>query len=104
MLCRNNPEAMRVSEFLFEEGIDNRLQRGAADRSLPGWLTDLFLGETRSSWSRLRLLALVEQRSSDGIELPEPEVVWELLTAVVNDDERIDIGILTRRLGLRPGY
>lgn len=103
-LCRTNPETMRISEFLFEQGVDHRLQRAAAERVLPGWMTDLFMGETRASWSRKRLCVLVEQRISEDIPMPDAEDVWAVLSNTVGDDERIDVGLLARKLaiGLAP--
>ena len=100
VLCRTNPETMRVSEFLFEQNVDHRLQRMAAERVLPGWLTDLFIGETRPSWSRKRLGELVEERLSEKILVLGPDDVWTFLSNTVGDDERLDVGVLARRLAI----
>lgn len=100
VLCRTNPETMRVSEFLFEQKVDHRVQRAAAERVLPGWLADLFIGETRPSWSSKRLCELVEERVSGKLAMPGSEDVWTFLSNTVGDDERIEIGALARNMAM----
>ena len=51
VLCRTNAECLRVSQRLFEEGVDHRLQQEATERVLPAWLAELFDGVDRKRWS-----------------------------------------------------
>ena len=51
VLCRTNAECLRVSQLLFEQGVDHRLQQEATERVLPAWLAELFRGVERKKWS-----------------------------------------------------
>jgi hypothetical protein len=97
VLCRTNAECLRVSELLFDAGVDHRLQHEATERVLPAWLAMLFRGEERTKWSVTRLTQLVDRRTDEGATLPDPETVVRFLTDAVGDDA-VDLTILRERL------
>ncbi len=96
VLCRTNAECLRVSQLLFEQGVDHRLQHEATERVLPAWLAELFRGVDRKRWSESRLESLVATRRAEGVELPETDVVIRFLTDAVGDDT-VDLDVFRER-------
>jgi AAA domain/UvrD-like helicase C-terminal domain len=97
VLCRTNAESLRISQLLFEAGIDHRLQHEATERVLPAWLAGLFRGVDRKRWSERGLESLIAQRREENVRLPETTVVVRLLTDAVGDDT-VDLDVLRERL------
>lgn len=98
VLCRTNAECLRVSQLLFEQVVDHRLQHEATERVLPAWLADLFHGVDRKRWSARNLEQLIEVRRQDGSEFPETDRVIRYLTDAVGDD-LVDLDVLRERIG-----
>lgn len=97
VLCRENASAMRVSQALFESGVDHRLQREATERVLPAWLAELFAGTNRAHWSRSSLSTLAAERASSSPTLPSSAELWEILSGAVRNDSLIDVDVLRDR-------
>ena len=97
VLCRTNAESLRVSQLLFEAGVDHRLQREATERVLPAWLGNLFRGVDRKRWSERNLEALIGRRREENVELPDTAVIARFLTDAVGDDT-VDLDTLRERL------
>ena len=105
VLCRTNAECLRVSNLLFEQGIDHRLQQEATERVLPAWLAELFRGVDRKKWSGSKLERLIEMRNGDGVAIPNGDDVIRFLTDAVGDDS-VDLDIFRERMvrGLLPDF
>jgi superfamily I DNA/RNA helicase len=96
VLCRTNAECLRVSQLLFEQGVEHRLQQEATERVLPAWLAELFRGVERNRWSEARLESLIATRRAEGIELPETNVLIRFLSDAVGDDT-VDLEVFRER-------
>jgi hypothetical protein len=97
VLCRTNAECLRVSQLLFEADVKHHLQQEAIEQVLPTWLAQLFRGHERTKWGEVRLRKLIDERSAEGVPLPEADDVIRYLTNAVRD-ETVDLGVLRERL------
>ncbi|MFE0421042.1 UvrD-helicase domain-containing protein [Streptomyces sp. NPDC058953] len=97
VLCRDNREALSLSQSLFEKRVPHRLQRSARDRPVPPWVAVLLgrcgsgsLGETA-----FRDLAA-------GIGAPaerDLERIWQSLRGVARGQRGVvDLGALRRAI------
>ncbi|MEV0401939.1 ATP-dependent helicase [Actinoallomurus sp. NPDC050550] len=99
VLCRNNGEALVVSEILHGAGVPHRLQRSARDRVAPAWLEALFRAVDGSVITRVRFDELVPTLSIPaGLS---PEETWRLLRRTgrgQGNDRSLDLGRLRTAL------
>ena len=98
VLCRTNDKALAISRRLADAGIENRLQRQATERVLPAWLAHLFRDVQRTVWGQNRLASLVEERLDGYPDAPGTDAVWQLLTGLVSDDQRVDLQVVRDRI------
>jgi hypothetical protein len=105
VLCRTNAECLRVSELLFERGVDHRLQQEATERVLPAWLAELFRGVDRKKWSASKLERLIATRDGEGVAIPQSDAVIRFLTDAVGDDN-VDLDVFRERIlrGVLPDH
>ncbi|MET7645733.1 UvrD-helicase domain-containing protein [Streptomyces sp. NPDC005426] len=59
ILCRDNRQALVLSETLFSHGVPHRLQRALQDRPVPAWVAGILRGTTSATLSEERFLALL---------------------------------------------
>lgn len=98
VLCRTNGEALLISEVLRKEGVQHRVQLGAEDRPLAGWVAALFEGWTRAAMNRAACLERLEEVAPDV----DAEEAWAAITWTARGDgERVEIDRLRRGLRRR---
>ncbi|MGW5020896.1 UvrD-helicase domain-containing protein [Streptomyces cacaoi] len=83
VLCRNNGEALRLSEKLHGRGIQHTLRRPALDSPTPAWLARLFSTSTSSRLSKEDVLAFIV--STVGVEEGPAQQIWRLLRKSVGE-------------------
>lgn len=66
ILCRDNGQALLVSERLHTAGLAHRLQCAARDRVVPSWLAELFRVRPERTLTRETFDALVADRALGG--------------------------------------
>ena len=95
ILCRNNGQALIVSERLRRQGLPHRVQGPATDRALAPWLA-ILLGRFQSASVGKRLFL----QACDGIPDIEPEKAWTLLKRTEGDRSptQLNLQILTARI------
>lgn len=59
ILCRDNGQALSISQTLHEAGVDHRLQRSFRDRPAPTWIAGLLAATDASDLSEARFAELV---------------------------------------------
>ncbi|WP_196451281.1 ATP-dependent helicase [Planomonospora sp. ID82291] len=97
VLCRNNGQAMVVSELLAANGVEHRLQRSARDRVVPAWLGLMFRAVDGGILTRARFDDLV--RSLTPSSEAGPDRLWSLLLRTGSGHDRnVDLGRLRTAL------
>jgi hypothetical protein len=96
VLCRTNAQCLRVSDLLFEQGVDHGLQQVTTERVLPAWLAELFRDVDRKKWSARKLERLIEARRGHGLAVPPSDAVIRFLTDAVGDDN-VDLDVFRER-------
>ncbi|RFU42348.1 ATP-dependent helicase [Actinomadura logoneensis] len=103
ILCRDNGQALLVSEQLHTIGIAHRLQHAAQDRIVPSWLADLFRGVREKTLTRETFDAMAAEQAPDGLKAAG--VLWSALRRVAAspgrrtlDLDRLVTAIATDRL------
>lgn len=90
ILCRDNGEALLISEMLHEGGVPHRVQRSARDRVVPAWVGLLLRRSESSVLTRARFDEL-----ADDLPLPEGadrEALWRsLMRAVSSRSHSLDL-------------
>jgi hypothetical protein len=100
ILARTNDTALAVMEELWQNSAENRLQRSAADPSIPGWLALVLQGEERRVWSKPRWTELVERRQGIYPNLPDPESSWQAVTDLTGDPNNLDVDAVRQWISL----
>ncbi|WAL72566.1 ATP-dependent helicase [Kitasatospora sp. YST-16] len=59
ILCRDNGQALSISQNLYEAGVDHRLQRSVRDRPVPSWIAGLLAATDAADLSETRFTELV---------------------------------------------
>jgi hypothetical protein len=102
VLCRNNGEALRLSAYLHEYGVEHRLQRSGLEQVVPAWVAGVFTAfdTTRPSKDAVvgHLTSVLKGQTMD------PQQAWILLKRMDgNRDSRhsLDLGALASRLAQR---
>ncbi|MGD6745231.1 UvrD-helicase domain-containing protein [Streptomyces sp. BH106] len=92
ILTRDNRQALRVSEILYENGVEHALRRPTRDRPVPAWVADLLTRTDATTVSESRFHTLLE-----SISLPEgnePTGAWRALrgVAAARGSQGLDFG------------
>jgi hypothetical protein len=98
VLCRTNGQALRLSGYLREQGVDHRLQRSSLDRVVPAWVASLF-SEGDHHPSRQKVLTYLEDSLRE--EALEPDEAWSLLRRAEgrhSNSNGLELGALALRL------
>ncbi|MFJ8477431.1 UvrD-helicase domain-containing protein [Kitasatospora sp. NPDC094011] len=59
ILCRDNGQALSISQTLYEAGVHHRLQRSVRDRPAPAWIAGLLAATDAADVSEARFAELV---------------------------------------------
>lgn len=92
ILCRDNGQALLLSDALWKGGVSHRLQRSARDRGAPAWLATLFRELDGAILTRSRFEEIVEKH---GLPVEDVERWWLGLRRSAKDGPRnVDMGRL----------
>ncbi|WP_405724801.1 UvrD-helicase domain-containing protein [Streptomyces sp. NBC_01537] len=95
ILCRDNGQALRISELLDEADVPHRLQRSTRDRPAPAWIAGLLTATASSSLTQERFA-----ESLTDLGLPTgsaPESLWRSLRKVARGPRAtLDLAALHR--------
>ncbi|MFF1459823.1 UvrD-helicase domain-containing protein [Streptomyces sp. NPDC058330] len=61
ILCRDNRQALTLSETLFDHGVRHRLQRDFRDRPVPAWVAAVLRGTGSTTLTEERFQALLDE-------------------------------------------
>ncbi|MFF2436174.1 UvrD-helicase domain-containing protein [Streptomyces sp. NPDC058107] len=61
ILCRDNRQALVLSETLFSQGVRHRLQRDLQDRPVPAWVASILRGTGSTTLTEERFQSLLEE-------------------------------------------
>ncbi|MEU5161029.1 UvrD-helicase domain-containing protein [Streptomyces sp. NPDC020875] len=97
VLCRDNRQALSLSQSLFEKGVAHRLQRAVRDRPVPPWVAPLL---RRGDSGQLDEIAFRE--AAAGIGAPaagDLGRIWQSLRGVAGGRRgTLDLGALRRTI------
>jgi len=96
LLCRDNRQALVLSQTLFEHGVPHRMQRSLRDRPVPAWVAGVLrrTGTTALGEERFREL-VTEVGVPDGTDI---DLLWRSLRGVARDRRGLVDLVRVRRL------
>ncbi|MFJ6697945.1 UvrD-helicase domain-containing protein [Streptomyces sp. NPDC091272] len=96
ILCRDNRQALVLSEALFENGVPHRMQRSLQDRPSPAWVAGLLRGAGSATMNEDRFRELLAE--SGQAPSMHPTEVWRALRAAARGPRGLLDMAATRRL------
>ncbi|UGQ13485.1 UvrD-helicase domain-containing protein [Yinghuangia sp. ASG 101] len=100
ILCRDNGQALTLSQTLHEAGVDHRLQRSVRDRPAPAWIAGLLASTDAADVSERRFTELIA-----GLD-PRPDLDASVLARAVRrvaGNRRGGIELAALRLAVAEG-
>ncbi|MEU5437710.1 UvrD-helicase domain-containing protein [Streptomyces sp. NPDC020719] len=102
VLCRNNGQALSLSAYLYEQGVEHRFQRSSLERVLPAWVAGLFAACDATHPAKDTVVSHLESLLKG--ETADPQQAWTLLKRM--DGNRgnrhsLDLGAVALRLAQR---
>ncbi|MFJ3553825.1 UvrD-helicase domain-containing protein [Streptomyces sp. NPDC090114] len=96
LLCRDNRQALVLSQTLFEHGVPHRMQRSLRDRPVPAWVAGVLrrTGSTALGEERFREL-VTEVGVPNGTDI---DLLWRSLRGVARDRRGLVDLVRVRRL------
>lgn len=95
VLCRDNRQALLISETLFEHGVPHRLQRSFQDRPVPAWVAGVLRRTGSSSLTPERFRELLAE--ADPSRGSDTERLWRSLRSVARGNRgQLDVDRLSR--------
>ncbi|MFE3180870.1 UvrD-helicase domain-containing protein [Streptomyces violascens] len=95
ILCRDNRQALVLSETLFEHGVHHRMQRSLQDRPVPAWVSGLLRRAGSATLNEDRFHEILSETGADPTV--EPSHLWRSLRGAARAPHGLlDIGAVRR--------